>query len=145
MAILLFSTQPSSRSPPRNAASRGEFRDRALPGHRYPIWLSFFVCCASAGWTKTRAKVTSANAICLNACPNCDYKRTNGSNAVVEPRDSVKGEIARTLVYMHVEYELPVNGMLPMLKRLNAPIRRISVTDAATKQSSYFRVYATGY
>jgi hypothetical protein len=44
-----------------------------------------------------------------------------------------------------VEYELPVNGMLPMLKRLNAPIRRISVTDAATKQSSYFRVYATGY
>jgi deoxyribonuclease-1 len=53
---------------------------------------------------------------------NCDYERTNGRNAVVEPRDSVKGEIARTLrtlLYMHVEYELPLNGMSPMLKRWN--------------------------
>jgi deoxyribonuclease-1 len=50
---------------------------------------------------------------------NCDYERTNGRKAVVEPRDSVKGEIARTLFYMHVEYELPLNGMLPMLKRWN--------------------------
>ena len=25
---------------------------------------------------------------------NCDFERTSGANAVVEPRDAVKGEIA---------------------------------------------------
>ena len=39
--------------------------------------------------------------------------------SVNQVADSVKGEIARTLFYMHVEYELPLNGMLPMLKRWN--------------------------
>ena len=40
--------------------------------------------------------------------------------SVNQVADSVKGEIARTLFYMHVEYELPLNGMLPMLKHWNA-------------------------
>jgi len=51
---------------------------------------------------------------------NCDYERTTGANAVAEPRDAVKGEIARSLFYMHVEYGLELKGMLPMLKRRNA-------------------------
>jgi deoxyribonuclease-1 len=49
----------------------------------------------------------------------CDYERTTGTNDVVEPRDAVKGEIARSLFYMHVEYGLDLKGMLPMLKRWN--------------------------
>jgi deoxyribonuclease-1 len=48
---------------------------------------------------------------------NCDYERTNGANAIVEPRRPVRGDIARSLFYMHVEYELDLKGMLPMLKR----------------------------
>jgi deoxyribonuclease-1 len=51
---------------------------------------------------------------------NCDYERTTGADAVVEPRDAVKGEIARSLFYMHTEYGLDLKGMLPMLKRWNA-------------------------
>ena len=48
----------------------------------------------------------------------CDYERTNGANAIVEPRRAIRGDIARSPFYMHVEYELPLNGgMLPMLKR----------------------------
>src|SRR5262245_43345575 len=40
----------------------------------------------------------------------CDYERTTGPNAVVEPRNAVKGEIARSLFYMHVEYGLGLKG-----------------------------------
>lgn len=36
---------------------------------------------------------------------------------MVEPRKAVRGDIARSLFYMHVEYELDLKGMLPMLKR----------------------------
>lgn len=46
-----------------------------------------------------------------------DYERTTGPNAVVEPRKSVRGDIARSLFYMHVEYELDLKDMLSMLKR----------------------------
>jgi deoxyribonuclease-1 len=52
----------------------------------------------------------------------CDYERTTGRegrDAVVEPRRAVRGDIARSLFYMHVEYELDLKGMLPMLKRWN--------------------------
>jgi deoxyribonuclease-1 len=49
----------------------------------------------------------------------CDYERTTGADAIVEPRDAVKGEIARSLFYMHVEYGLDLKGMLRMLKRWN--------------------------
>jgi deoxyribonuclease-1 len=50
----------------------------------------------------------------------CAYKRTTGQNAIVEPSDSVKGDIARSLFYMHIEYDLDLKGMLRMLKRWNA-------------------------
>ena len=34
----------------------------------------------------------------------CDYKRTEGPKAVVQPRRAVREDIARSLFYMHVEY-----------------------------------------
>jgi deoxyribonuclease-1 len=37
-------------------------------------------------------------------CP--DFERTSGAKAVVEPRDDVKGDVARSLVYMHFVYGL---------------------------------------
>jgi deoxyribonuclease I len=37
-------------------------------------------------------------------CP--DFERTTGAKAIVEPRDAIKGDIARSLVYMHFVYGL---------------------------------------
>lgn len=39
-------------------------------------------------------------------CP--DFERGTGAKAVVEPRDDVKGDVARSLVYMHFVYGLPL-------------------------------------
>lgn len=51
-------------------------------------------------------------------CP--DFERSYSPNpALVEPRDAVKGNIARSLLYMHDEYGFDLKGMLPMLKRWN--------------------------
>lgn len=50
-------------------------------------------------------------------CP--EFIRTYGSNVVIEPRDSVKGNIARSLFYMNDEYGFDLKGMKPMLKRWN--------------------------
>ena len=47
----------------------------------------------------------------------CSYKRTQGADAVVEPRRAVRGDVARSLFYMHVEYGLDLKGMTPRLKR----------------------------
>ena len=41
-------------------------------------------------------------------CP--DFERPMGAKAVVEPRDDVKGDLARTLVYMHFVYGLPLEN-----------------------------------
>ena len=41
-------------------------------------------------------------------CP--DFERTSGSKAIVEPRDGVKGDVARSLVYMHFVYGLPLEN-----------------------------------
>lgn len=41
-------------------------------------------------------------------CPT--YRRGVGSQAVVEPRDDVKGDVARSLVYMHFVYGLPLEN-----------------------------------
>jgi deoxyribonuclease-1 len=41
-------------------------------------------------------------------CPR--FKRSSGSTAVVEPRDDVKGDLARSLVYMHFVYGLPLEN-----------------------------------
>lgn len=39
-------------------------------------------------------------------CP--DFERTSGTKALVEPREGVKGDLARSLVYMHFVYDLPL-------------------------------------
>ncbi|MBL8781703.1 MAG: endonuclease [Alphaproteobacteria bacterium] len=39
-------------------------------------------------------------------CP--DYERGSGAKAIVEPRDDIKGDLARTIVYMHFVYGLPL-------------------------------------
>jgi len=38
----------------------------------------------------------------------CDYE-TDGQDRLVEPRRSARGNIARALLYMHVEYKLPLS------------------------------------
>lgn len=35
----------------------------------------------------------------------CDYERTSGAGAIVEPRDEVKGEISRSALYMIHQYD----------------------------------------
>jgi deoxyribonuclease I len=39
-----------------------------------------------------------------------DFERSSTPIAVVEPRDSVKGDIARSIFYMAIMYELPLHG-----------------------------------
>lgn len=39
-------------------------------------------------------------------CPA--FRRGTGTQAVVEPRDGIKGDVARSLVYMHFVYGLPL-------------------------------------
>ena len=51
--------------------------------------------------------------------PLCDFERTSGADAVVEPRDSVKGEIARSLMYMIWRYQLPDHGMYQLIMEWN--------------------------
>ena len=43
----------------------------------------------------------------------CDMKT---SYQLVEPRDEAKGNIARAIFYMHIEYGLPIVGLVPMYK-----------------------------
>lgn len=43
----------------------------------------------------------------------CDLKATF---QLVEPRDQAKGNIARALLYMHVEYDLPLHAQVQLLK-----------------------------
>ena len=45
---------------------------------------------------------------------NCDMKT---SFQMVEPRDEAKGNVARALFYMHVEYDLPIVGQVQMYKK----------------------------
>jgi deoxyribonuclease-1 len=35
----------------------------------------------------------------------------------VEPRDAAKGNVARAIFYMHIEYGLPIVGQLQMFKQ----------------------------
>ena len=48
-------------------------------------------------------------------CP--DYERTSGSGAVVEPRNEVKGNLARSILYMAMTYDLPLKGSGEVLLR----------------------------
>jgi len=49
----------------------------------------------------------------------CDFERTTGKNAVVEPRDEVKGQIARSFLYMVHWYDLPTHDLLPLMVKWN--------------------------
>tara|TARA_R100001244_G_scaffold20931_3_gene22250 strand:+ start:9657 stop:10325 length:669 start_codon:yes stop_codon:yes gene_type:complete len=44
----------------------------------------------------------------------CDMKT---SFQLVEPRDAAKGNIARAIFYMHIEYDLPIVGQVQMYKQ----------------------------
>lgn len=44
-----------------------------------------------------------------------DFERSSGAGALVEPRDAVKGELARAQLYMMVFYDLPLHGSLDVL------------------------------
>ncbi len=46
-------------------------------------------------------------------CP--DYERSSGASAIVEPQDSAKGEMARSILYMAVFYGLPIRGSFDTL------------------------------
>ena len=46
-------------------------------------------------------------------CP--DYERSSGSDAVVEPRDEVKGDLARSVLYMSHAYGFPLHGLDELL------------------------------
>lgn len=45
---------------------------------------------------------------------DCDLK---ASFQLVEPRNEAKGNVARALFYMHVEYDLPIPGQVQMFKQ----------------------------
>lgn len=47
--------------------------------------------------------------------PPCDFERTSGAQAIVEPRDSVKGDIARSILYMIWRYQLPEHGQRSLM------------------------------
>lgn len=48
------------------------------------------------------------------AALGCDLK---SSFQLVEPRDAAKGNVARAIFYMHIEYDLPIVGQLQMFKQ----------------------------
>lgn len=48
------------------------------------------------------------------AAIGCDLK---SSFQLVEPRDAAKGNVARAIFYMHIEYGLPIVGQLQMFKQ----------------------------
>lgn len=45
----------------------------------------------------------------------CDFERTTGKYAIVEPRDNIKGQIARSYLYMVHWYDLPTKDLLPLM------------------------------
>ena len=56
----------------------------------------------------------------------CQYKTTFQE---VEPRNTAKGEIARAILYMHVEYGLPIPGRQDLMRQWN----EIDPVDAAER------------
>lgn len=47
---------------------------------------------------------------------DCELK---ASFQLIEPRDAAKGNVARAIFYMHVEYDLPIVGQLQMYQQWN--------------------------
>jgi deoxyribonuclease-1 len=52
---------------------------------------------------------------------NFDFERTTGKDAVVEPRDGVKGMIARSFLYMVHWYDLPSHNLLTWSTKFSHP------------------------
>lgn len=46
-----------------------------------------------------------------------DFEQTTHPAVIIEPRDEVKGDIARSILYMAFQYGLPLHGMGATLKR----------------------------
>jgi len=84
-------------------------------GDLHNLWLAVKSINSSRG-DKPFGEVEGENR--FQYCPS--FERTYSPNPpFVEPRDSVKGNIARSLFYMHTEYGYPLHGMKSMLKRWN--------------------------
>lgn len=70
----------------------------------------------------TRVELTRRNAQFANLADDIPSKFTDigcdmkTSFQLVEPRDEAKGNIARAIFYMHIEYDLPIFGLLPIYK-----------------------------
>lgn len=63
--------------------------------------------------------------------PCCDYERSSGSDAVVEPRNARKAELARSILYMNREYGLPVDP------RMMRTMREWQCRDAPSRHERY--------
>lgn len=51
--------------------------------------------------------------------PDCDFERTTSKYAIVEPRGAIKGQIARSFLYMVHWYDLPTRDLLPLMVKWN--------------------------
>lgn len=70
--------------------------------------------------------------------PKCDFERSSGKNAVVEPRDEIKGQIARSYLYMIHWYDLPTHDLLPLMIKWN---KKYPPTDAERKRQLWIEEY----
>ena len=70
----------------------------------------------------------------------CDLRT---SFQLVEPRDAAKGNVARAIFYMHIEYGLPIVGQVQMFRSGTAWTRWTPRNAPATSRSPRCRAPAT--
>lgn len=70
------------------------------------LWPALQTVNSSRGRTKFGVVAASTKPRFPEVCPS--FRRGSGPSPVVEPRDAVKGDVARSLVYMHFVYGLPL-------------------------------------
>lgn len=70
------------------------------------LWPALQTVNSSRGRTKFGVLPASTKPRFPEVCPS--FRRGSGPSPVVEPRDEVKGDVARSLVYMHFVYGLPL-------------------------------------
>lgn len=81
--------------------------------------------------------------------PMCDFERTSGKNAVVEPRDEIKGKVARSFLYMVHWYDLPSRDLLPLMVKWNKEYpptadeikRQAWIEDHQNKENEFIKEY----
>ena len=84
-------------------------------GDLHNLWLAVKGINSSRG-DKLYGEIEGENR--FEYCP--EFERSYSPNPpFIEPRDSVKGDIARSLFYMYTEYGYPLYRMKSMLKRWN--------------------------